>query len=89
MDYRSPLQHLLHKLLPVHADAATQPEDFADTRPDDSRARPPADMPPRAVAAASAPPLDPFPGTEVMEYPDAAAADLLDEFFAPPDKRAA
>jgi len=85
MDYRSPLQHLLHKMLPAHASPAAPAEDFQDTRPDDSRTRPPAAAPARNLAS----PLDPFPGTEVMEYPDAAAADLLDEFFAESYPRAA
>jgi hypothetical protein len=85
MDYRSPLQHLLQKMLPAHVSPAAPAEDFEDTRPDDSHTRPPAAVPARNLAS----PLDPFPGTEVMEYPDAAAADLLDEFFADSLKRAA
>jgi len=85
MDYRSPLQHLLHKMLPAHASPAAPAEDFADTRPDDSHSRPPPAAPARNLTS----PLDPFPGTEIMEYPDAAAEDLLDEFFADSLKRAA
>ena len=91
MDYRTPLQHLLHKLLPVHAHPAAPAEDFEDTRPDDSHARPPAAEPARNRVPLVASPIDPFPGTEVMEYPDDAAAELLDEFFSDPKthKRAA
>ena len=89
MDYRTPLQHLLHKLLPVHANPVAAAEDFEDTRPDDSHTRPPAAVPARNSVPSSASPLDPFPGTEVMEYPDDAAAELLDQFFTQPNKRAA
>jgi hypothetical protein len=89
MDYRTPLQHLLHKLLPVHAQPPAPAEDFEDTRPDDSHSQPPAAVPARNRVPLGASPLDPFPGTEVMEYPDAAAAELLDEFFAESQKRAA
>jgi hypothetical protein len=85
MDNRSPLQHLLQKMLPAHASPAAPAEDFEDTRPDDSHARPPAVVPARNLTSS----LDSFPGTEVMEYPDAAAADLLEEFFADSLKRAA
>ena len=85
MDYRSPLQHLLQKMRPTHASPAAPAEDFQDTRPDDSHSQPSAAVPARNLAS----PLDPFPGTEVMEYPDAAAAELLDEFFADSLKRAA
>ena len=96
MDYRTPLQHLLHKLLPsrVHADPVAPPRDFADTRPDDSRARPPAAL--RQVGptlgqpgARSQSTIDLVLGTEVMEYPEDTAANLMDEFFAKSEKRAA
>ena len=96
MDYRTPLQHLLHKLLPsrIHSDTAAPARDFADTRPDDSRARPPASL--RQVAPAQRQPgprsqstIDLVLGTEVMEYPDDTAANLMDEFFAKSEKRAA
>ena len=89
MDFRTPLQHLLHRLIPIHADVAAPAPDFEDTRPDDSHEQPPAAVPSRNLVPPGASPFDPFPGTEVMEYPDAAAAELMDEFFAPPDKRAA
>lgn len=89
MDYRSPLQHVLHKLLPASADPAARTPDFEDTRPDDSRSPPPADRPARDRAAPVASLIDPFPGTEVMEFPDAAAAELMDEFFGESSKRAA
>jgi hypothetical protein len=90
MDYRTPLQHLLHKLLPVPAQPPAPAEDFEDTRPDDSHSQPPAAaVPARNRVPLGASPLDPFPGTEVMEYPDDAAAELLDEFFNQANKRAA
>ena len=96
MDYRTPLQHLLHRLLPsrVHAETAAPAHDFADTRPDDSRMLPPAPL--RQVAPAQRQPgtgsqstIDLVLGTEVMEYPDGTASDLMDEFFAKSEKRAA
>jgi hypothetical protein len=98
MDYRTPLQHLLHRLLPslAHAEPAAPAHDFEDTRPDDSRARPPAAL--RQVASTTRQPgtgtgsqstIDLVLGTEVMEYPDGTASDLMDEFFAKSEKRAA
>ena len=96
MDYRTPLQHLLHRLLPslAHAEPAAPAHDFEDTRPDDSRARPPAAL--RQVASTTRQPgtgsqstIDLVLGTEVMEYPEDTAANLMDEFFAKSEKRAA
>ncbi len=96
MDYRTPLQLLLHKLLPSrpHADALVRAQDFEDTRPDDSRARPPAAL--RQVASTQRQPgtgsqstIDLVLGTEVMEYPEDTAADLMDQFFDSSKKRAA
>ena len=96
MDYRSPLQHLLHKFLPSRAHAATAApaHDFEDTRPDDSHARPPAALrqvasTPRQPGTGSQSTIDLVLGTEVMEYPEDTAANLMDEFFAKPEKRAA
>jgi hypothetical protein len=96
MDYRSPLHHLLHRLLPsqVHAQTAAPTRDFEDTRPDDSRTRPPAALhqvapTPRQPGTGSQSTLDLVLGTEVMEYPEDTAANLMDEFFAKPEKRAA
>ncbi len=95
MDYRTPLQHLLRTLLPSRgpSDPGAPAPDFVDTRPDDDRA-------PTPVLRAVAPPqrqpgawaesaLDLVLGTEIMEYPDDTAADLMDEFFAKSEKRAA
>ena len=95
MDYRTPLQQLLRTLLPSRdpTERLAPPPDFADTRPDDERA-------PTPVAGAVAPQqrqpgpwaesaLDLARGTEIMEYPDDTAADLMDEFFAKLEKRAA
>jgi len=96
MDYRTPLQHLLHRLLPslAHAQTAAPACDFEDTRPDDGRARPPAALrqvasTPRQPGTGSQSTIDLVLGTEVMEYPEDAAANLMDEFFAKSEKRAA
>ena len=97
MDYRTPLQQLLRTLLPSRDPAATAAPatDFVDTRPDDDRrtstpsvlrtVAPP--QRPQGAWAESA--LDLVLGTEIMEYPEGAAADLMDEFFAKSEKRAA
>jgi hypothetical protein len=96
MDYRTPLQHLLRTLLPSRgpSDPVAAAPDFLDTRPDDDR--PGATPVVRAVAARQRQPgafaqsaLDLEQGTEIMEYPDDTAADLMDEFFAKSEKRAA
>ena len=96
MDYRTPLQHLLHRLLPSlsHAQEAVPAHDFEDTRPDDRRARPPAALrqvapTPRQPGTGSQSTIDLVLGTEVMEYPEETAANLMDEFFAKSEKRAA
>ena len=96
MDYRTPLQHLLHKLLPSrgHPAAAAPANDFADTRPDDSRAQPAAPLrqvtpTQRQSGTRSQSTIDLVLGTEVMECPDDTAANLMDEFFAKSNKRAA
>jgi hypothetical protein len=102
MDYRTPLQHLLRSLLPSRSRpeaTAAQPE-FADTRPDADR--PPSRGEPRRAdpdKGRSSPRRQPtgwaassielIQGTEIMEYPDDRAADLMDEYFAEPKKRAA
>ena len=96
MDYRSPLQHLLRNLLPSRGptDPVAPAADFVDTQPVDS----PAAATPvlRAVASQQRQPgtwaesaLDLVLGTEIMEYPDDTAADLMDEFFAKSEQRAA
>ena len=96
MDYRTPLQHLLHRLLPSLAptQAAAPAHDFEDTRPEESHARPPAALrqvapTPRQPGTGSQSTIDLVLGTEVMEYPEDTAANLMDEFFAKPEKRAA
>ena len=91
MDYRTPLQHLLQRfaLSRAHAPARTPAQDFEDTRPDDSRARRPATLRQVASVARSESTIDLVLGTEVMEYPDDTASDLMDEFFAKSEKRAA
>ncbi len=96
MDYRTPLQHLLRTLLPSHgpSDPVAPAPDFEDTCPADGHAA--ATPVVRAVGAPQRQPgawaqsaLDLEQGTEIMEYPDGAAADLMDEFFAKSEKRAA
>ena len=94
MNYRTPLQHLMRKLSP-HSGPADRPapaDDFADTRPDFGR--PPAALR-RQAATATRPSgtwnesaLDLAQGTEIMEFPDETAADLMDEFFVKQDRRA-
>lgn len=94
MDYRSPLQHLLHNLLPSRDPAAATAPDFVDTQPVDARAaaaqvaRRTLKLPPiRAAWAESA--LDLELGTDIMEYSDDTSANLMDEFFANAEKKAA
>ena len=91
MDYRTPLQHLLQRfhLARAHAPAKAAARDFEDTRPDDSRARRPAALRQVASVARSQSTIDLVLGTEVMEYPDDTASNLMDEFFAKSEKRAA
>ena len=88
MDYRTSLQHLLHKLLPSlgHADAPVSAHAFADTCMDEARAASPAGL--RRVASGKRPSeawsetsLDLVLGTEIMEFPDDTAADLMHEYF--------
>ena len=96
MDYRSPLQHLLRNVLPPRGpnDPAAAAPDFADTRPNDDpeatasvlRAIAPQQRQPGTWAESA---LDLVLGTEIMEYPDDTAADLMDEFFAKSEQRAA
>ena len=96
MDHRSPLQQLLRNLRPSKgpSDRAPGAGDFVDTQPVDERAaaaqaaRNTLKLPPlRAAWAESA--LDLELGTDIMEYPDDTAADLMDEFFAGSRKKAA
>ena len=91
MDRRTPLQHLLHTLLPPRGLAETPTPDFMDTRPDDTHAAPATRQaaPPRKPRAWAESALDLELGTDIMEYPDDTAADLMDEFFAKSEKRAA
>ena len=95
MDYRTPLQHLLRTLLPSRgpADPAGSAPEFLDTRPDDRAASAPAlravATPPRQPGAWAESAIDLALGTEIMEYPEDTAADLMDEFFAKSEKRAA
>jgi len=95
MDYRSPLQHLLHNLLPSRGrpDAAAAAADFADTQPVDEHAAAvqASRRPARKSFAWAESAIDLASGTEIMEYPDDTAADLMDEFFAQSEqhKRAA
>ena len=96
MEHRSPLQHLLHSLLPSKgaSERVAGATDFVDTQPVDARAAAAQDarrtlrLPPvRAAWAESA--LDLELGTDIMEYSDDTSADLMDEFFAAAEKKAA
>lgn len=96
MDYRTPLHQLLRTLLPSRdpsVPVAAGP-DFEETRPEDPRGASTSTL--RAVERAQRPQgawaesaLDLVLGTEIMEYPEDTAADLMDEFFAKSEKRAA
>jgi len=92
MDYRSPLQQLLRTLRPSRdaAEAAVPNTDFVDTRPVE-RPGPPVlrNVAKRAPGTWAESALDLELGTEIMEYPEDTAADLMDEFFAKSDQRAA
>ena len=105
MDYRTPLQHLLRSLLPsrdqTHLDSSRP--DFANTRPDADFGDRNASAPEQRQAALGRTPatqrrqpvawaessIDLAQGTEIMEFPDDTAADLMDEYFAKSQKRAA
>jgi len=94
MNQRSPLQHLLHTLMPAKGTPDNSADtDFVDTQPVDARAaaaqasRRRATLPRRGLWAESA--LDLECGSEIMEVPDDAAADLMDQFFAKSQKKAA
>jgi len=94
MNYRMPLQQLLRKLSPPpgSADRAAPVDDFADTRPDiEGMPRPAgrqAAPTPRQPGTWSESAIELAQGTEIMEFPDDTAADLMDEYFAAPAKRA-
>ena len=91
MERRMPLQHLLRNLLPSRGKSTPSEPEFLDTRPDGP------DMAgalrqmacSRRPAAWAESAVDLELGTDIMEYPDDTAADLMDEFFAKAEKRAA
>jgi len=96
MDYRSPLQHVLHNLLPARGGTAAA--DFVDTQPVDANAAAaqasrrtltlaPLQLRQSTAWAESA--LDLAAGSDITEFPDDAAADLMDEYFAKAAKKAA
>jgi hypothetical protein len=96
MDYRSPLQHLLHNLLPARGGPTAS--DFVDTQPVDAnaaaaqasrRTQPVSPLQLRQAAAWAESALDLAIGSDVTEFPDDAAADLMDEYFAKAEKKAA
>jgi len=94
MNHRSPLQHLLHTLLPSKGTPSTPADtDFVDTQPVDAHAaaaqasRRRGGLPRRGLWAESA--LDLERGSEIMEVRDDDAADLMDRFFAKSTKKAA
>ncbi len=95
MNYRTSL-HLLRNLLPSRgqADAPATATDFMDTRPSGDTGQ--AASGARRMAAQefctttwAESAIDLAQGTEIMEFPDDTAADLMDEFFAKTEKRAA
>ncbi|MFL6625775.1 MAG: hypothetical protein ACJ8G1_04940 [Vitreoscilla sp.] len=93
MNHRSPLQHLLHTLLPSKGTPSPPADtDFVDTQPVDAHAaaaqasRRRTALPRRGWAESA---LDLEAGSEIMEMPDDAAADLMDEFFAKAARKAA
>ncbi len=81
MDQRTPLQHLLRRLLPTRGRPVAAP-DFVDTRPEPRRPAQASSGRQRRPGAFAESAIDLVLGTEVMEYPDDTAADLMDEFFA-------
>ena len=91
MERRTPLQHLLRNLLPSRGRPTPSEPDFQDTRPEGP------DMPgalrqmvsSRLPGAWAESAVDLELGTDIMEYPEDTAADLMDEFFANAEKRAA
>ena len=86
MDRTTPLQHLLRNLLPSRGKANHAASDFQDTRPEPAIRRV---SPARRPAAWAESAVDLALGTDIMEYPEDTAADLMDEFFAKSEKRAA
>jgi hypothetical protein len=94
MHHRSPLQHLLHNLIPARGPGAAAP-DFVDTQPVDADAaaaqasRRAASPQQRQSTAWAESALDLAAGSDITEFPDDAAADLMDEFFAKAQKKAA
>jgi hypothetical protein len=100
MNYLTPLQNLLHNLLPFygHSDSAPAQPEFADTCRDEDRPDP---APPRRKFLRAAADRDPpsnrrqstgwaesssdlMEGAEIMECPDDTAADLMNEYFPAP-----
>jgi hypothetical protein len=97
MNYRTSL-HLLRSLLPSRgpADACATAREFMDTRPAGNAEDAPLERGASRMAsqefctttwAESA--IDLAHGTEIMEFPDDTAADLMDQFFSQSDQRAA
>ncbi len=91
MERRTPLQHLLRNLLPSRGKSTISQLEFMDTRPEGpdmaAALRQVASSPRPAAWTESA--VDLELGTDIMEYPEDTAADLMDEFFARSEKRAA
>jgi hypothetical protein len=91
MNHRSPVQHMLHSLMPSKGTPADA--DFVDTQPADAHtaatqaSRRRAALPKRGIWAEST--LDLERGSEIMELRDDDAADLMDKFFAKSTKKAA
>ena len=86
MDRSTPLQHLLRNLLPTRGKTNPSTPDFMDTRPEPAMHLV---APPRRPTAWAESAIELEMGTDVMEYPEDTAADLMDEFFTQSEKRAA
>ena len=86
MDRTTPLQHLLRNLMPARGKTDPLPPEFMDTRPEPAVRQAAPVRRPTAWAESA---VDLELGTDIMEYPEDTAADLMDEFFAKSEKRAA
>jgi hypothetical protein len=86
MDRTTNLQQLLRNLLPSRGRTAASHPEFMDTRPEPHLRQVPSSRRPTVFAESS---VDLALGTDIMEYPEDTAADLMDEFFANAEKRAA
>jgi hypothetical protein len=87
MSHRTPLQQMLRNLLPSRHRPRDQPAvpEFADTRPTADKTSATLPCPAMGWAESS---IELAEGTEIMEYPEDTATDLMDQFFAESKKQA-